>query len=72
MNILITPKGRRFNFPFIAHSENEVSRSVRAIVGDKAAGNGIPYYIEVSSWADIASVGEVYETDDFKAICKEG
>lgn len=70
MNIKITPKtNRRLNFPFLAHSENEVYKVIETICGNKLAPNGIPYAIEVAGWADLATVGEVYETDDFKAVC---
>ena len=70
MNIKIRPKStRRFNFPFLAHTEDEVYRIIETLVGDKIAPNGIPYAIEVSSWADLATIGEEYETEDFKAIC---
>ena len=70
MKIKIRPKTQnRLNFPFIARTEDEVYRVIETIVGDKTAPNGIPYAIEVSSWADLATIGEEYETEDFKAIC---
>ena len=70
MNIKIRPKtNRRLNFPFLAHTEDEVYRIIEAIVGDKVAPNGIPYAIEVYSWADLAVIGEEYDTEDFNAIC---
>lgn len=70
MNIKITPKtNHKLNFPFLAKSEDEVYNVIETICGDKPAPNGIPYAIEVTGWADLATIGEVYETADFKAVC---
>lgn len=43
---------------------------IEEIVGDKECPcNGIPYKIEVDGWADIATIGEIYETRDFVVEC---
>lgn len=43
---------------------------IEEIVGDKECpANGIPYKIEVDGWADLACVGEIYETRDFVVEC---
>lgn len=71
MNILIYPKtGKTFNFPFLAKTPEAIIRVISTIVGEKTAPNGIPYYQEVEGWAELATVGETYETEDFKAVCK--
>ena len=70
MNIKIYPKtGKMFNFPFLVKTPEAIIRVIETIVGDKEAPNGVPYYQEVEGWADLAVIGEVYETEDFKAIC---
>lgn len=70
MNIKIYPKTeKRLNFPFLVKTSEAVIRVIETIVGDKCAPNGIPYWQEVEGWADLATIGEVYETEDFKAIC---
>lgn len=43
---------------------------IEEIVGDmECPCNGIPYKIEVEGWADIACIGEIYETKDFVVEC---
>ena len=70
MNIKIYPKtGKMFDFPFLVKTPEAIIRVNETIVGDKEARNGIPYYQEGEGWADLAVIGEVYETEDFKAIC---
>ena len=69
MNIKIYPKtSEKFNWPFLARTSEAIIRVISTIVGEKTAPNGIPYYQEVEGWAEIASIGETYETEDFKAI----
>lgn len=43
---------------------------IEEIVGDdECPANGIPYKIEVEGWADLACIGEIYETRDFVVEC---
>ena len=43
---------------------------IEEIVEDKECPvNDIPYKIEVDGWADLACVGEIYETIDFVVEC---
>lgn len=55
-------------YPVSAFSDNEQAcyEDVRDIVGDELAQNGIPLAIEISSWASVATLGEVYETKKVK------
>ena len=39
------------------------------LVGDKLADNGIPLAQEVAGWADLATYGERYETDEILVEC---
>lgn len=75
MNIKIYPNFPRpktsFDFPFLAKNHKDIVRVIRYITGGKKAPNGIPYYQDVQGWAERATIGETYETDDFKAICVE-
>ena len=50
-------------------TEDEVYDVVYDLVGDKLADNGIPLAQEVAGWADLATVGERYETDEILVEC---
>lgn len=70
MNIKIMPKtGKDLGWPYFARTSEAVIRVIEAIAGEKTAPNGIPYWQEVEGWADLATIGEEYETEDFKAVC---
>lgn len=70
MNIKIYPKtGKNPGWPFFARTSEAVIRIIEDIVGEKTAPNGIPYWMEVEGWADLAVIGEEFETEDFKAVC---
>lgn len=69
MNIKVYDKTHKYLVSTYAATEEGVYNAIYDIVGDEKAPNGIPYAIEVSSWADLATIGETYETEDFKAIC---
>ncbi len=43
----------------------EVYAKVEDIVGDERTTSDIPYSIEASSWAELASSGEVFEHNKF-------
>ena len=51
-----------------AYSDNPQAtyEDIRNIVGDELAPNGVPLAIEISSWAELATIGEVYETEKVK------
>ena len=69
MNIKVIDKTQKYLVASYETSEADVYNAIESIVGDKTAPNGIPYAIEVSSWADLAIIGEKYVTDEFEAIC---
>lgn len=47
-----------------------IYEEIEDIVGDKECPcNGIPYKIEVEGWADLACIGEIYETREFVVEC---
>ena len=50
-------------------TEDEVYDVVYDLVGDKLADNGIPLAQEVAGWADLATIGERYETDEILVEC---
>lgn len=50
-------------------TEDEVYDVVYDLVGDKLADNGIPLAQEVAGWADLATFGGRYETDDILVEC---
>lgn len=60
--IKITDKTGKFLVSTFCKSEQEAYYDIFDIVGDDLAETGIPLAIEMSSWADIATVGEVYDT----------
>ena len=39
------------------------------MVGEKLHPSGVPFSIEVDSWAELACIGEIYETKDFVVEC---
>jgi len=54
-------------YVFDANNEDAISDFLYGIVGDSAEEelSGVPTFIEASSWCPIASVGEVFERNDF-------
>ena len=53
-------------------TEDEVYDVVYDLVGDKLADNGIPLAQEVAGWADLATCGERYETDEILVKIVDG
>ena len=49
----------------VVSTPEEISAVVQKWFGDAAAANGIPYYIEVQGWAELACLGELYEAPEF-------
>lgn len=59
--IKITDKKGRYNVSTYAEPGQMAYDDIYDIVGDEMANNGIPLAIEISSWAELAAVGEVWE-----------
>ena len=65
--IKITEKST--GFVWWKKTEEEVYDVVYDLVGDKLADNGISLAQEVAGWADLATVGERYESDEILVEC---
>lgn len=51
---------------FEANNEADIADYLYSIVGDEINGsNGVPTYIEASSWCPMASIGDVFESARF-------
>ena len=65
--IKVTDKTGKFLVSTWERTEGDVYNAVYDIVGDKLAENGIPLAQEIAGWADLATIGEIYETDEVRA-----
>lgn len=61
--IKVTDKTGKYLVSTYEKDETGVYNAVYDIVGDELAPNGIPLAQEVAGWADLATIGEVYETE---------
>lgn len=61
--IKITDKKGKCDVSTFAKPGREVIDDIHDIVGDAIGENGVPLDMEISSWAELASVGEVWEND---------
>ena len=51
---------------FAANDEADIANYLYSIVGDEVEeSNGVPTYIEASSWCPTASIGDVFENEKF-------
>lgn len=51
---------------FESINENDIADCLYSIVGDEVEeSNGVPTYIEASSWCPMASIGDVFESEKF-------
>lgn len=51
---------------FESINENDIADYLYSIVGDEVEeSNGVPTYIEASSWCPMASIGDVFESEKF-------
>lgn len=51
---------------FAANNEADIADYLYSIVGDEVEkSNGVPTYIEASSWCPTASIGDVFESTRF-------
>ena len=51
---------------FEANNEADIADYLYSIVGDEVEeSNGVPTYIEASSWCPTASIGDVFENEKF-------
>ncbi len=51
---------------FEANNEADIADYLYSIVGDEIEeSNGVPTYIEASSWCPMASIGDVFESGKF-------
>ena len=51
---------------FETNNEADIADYLYGIVGDEVEeNNGVPTYIEASSWCPMASVGDVFENEKF-------
>lgn len=61
--IKVTDKTGKYLVSTYEKDETDVYNAVYDIVGDELAENGIPLAQEIAGWADLATIGEVYETE---------
>lgn len=54
---------------FAANNEADIADYLYGIVGDEVEeSNGVPTYIEASSWCPMASIGDVFESKKFTIV----
>lgn len=54
---------------FAANNEADIADYLYGIVGDEVEeSNGVPTYIEASSWCPTASIGDVFESKKFTIV----
>ena len=54
---------------FATNNEADIADYLYGIVGDEIEeSNGVPTYIEASSWCPMASIGDVFESKKFTIV----
>ena len=61
--IKITDKQSRYNVSTYEEPGQRAFDDIYDIVGDELTPDGIPLAIEISSWAELACLGEVWENE---------
>lgn len=59
-------------YVFAAHDEEGIADFLCNAIGERECEvNGVPVFIEASSWCSLAGIGETYEDDEFDIYIDE-
>ena len=57
------------NSALYCRDSRSVKHKLRELLDDTPGDTGIPIYMEASSWADTATIGEEWEYEDLSVSC---